>query len=145
MTIAVYAGSFNPFHKGHLDILSKARLIFDKVIIARGVNPDKAVSEFEIPSKISELSSVMEFSGLLTDFLKSLEMIFPNDKIVLVRGLRNSTDFNFELMQYRYMEKMMPQINVVNLFCDRELDHVSSSGIRALSKFGEENTKDYLI
>lgn len=145
MIIAVYAGTFSPWHKGHLDILLKSKEIFDKVIIARGINPDKPPSEFEVPTKISELSSVMEFSGLLTDFIVSLEKIFPNDRIVLVRGLRNSTDFNYELTQYRYMEKLMPQIKVVNLFCDRELDHVSSSGIRSLSKFGEEYTKDYLI
>ena len=145
MTIAIYAGSFNPFHKGHMDILLKSKAIFDKVIIARGVNPDKPKSDFEIPKQVNDIASVMEFSGLLTDFIKSIQLIFPDDRIVLVRGLRNSTDFNFELMQYRYMEKMMPEINMVSLFCDKELDHVSSSGIRALSKFGEENTKDYLI
>jgi pantetheine-phosphate adenylyltransferase len=145
MTIAIYAGTFSPWHKGHMDILLKSKAIFDKAIIARGVNPDKPKSEFEIPKQVNDIASVMEISGLLTDFIKSIQLIFPSDKLVLVRGLRNSTDFNFELMQYRYMEKMMPEINMVSLFCDRELDHVSSSGIRALSKFGEENTKDYLI
>jgi pantetheine-phosphate adenylyltransferase len=145
MTIAIYAGSFNPFHKGHMDILLKSKSIFDKVIIARGVNPDKPSSEFEIPKLVKDVANVMEFSGLLTDFIKSIQLFFPDDRIVLVRGLRNSADFEFELMQYRYMEKMMPEIKMVSLFCDRELDHVSSSGIRALSKFGEENTKDYLI
>ena len=42
-TVAVYTGSFNPFHKGHLDILNKAKRMFDEVVIAVGHNPDKYI------------------------------------------------------------------------------------------------------
>ena len=48
MRLGIYAGSFNPFHKGHYNILCKAEKIFDRVIIARGINPDKGPSEYDL-------------------------------------------------------------------------------------------------
>lgn len=140
MKVAVYAGSFNPFHKGHMNILLKAEQIFDKVIIARGVNPDKSNVVVPLP-KIVEDRAIMHFSGLLTDFIKSL----PYDNITIVRGLRNTTDLQFELNQYRYFQDLMPDIQVVSIFCDREFEHISSSGIRALSTFGKEHVEKYLV
>lgn len=69
--IAVYPGSFNPFHKGHYNILKKAEQIFDKVIIARGVNPDKKASSYALPEDIN-FRQIESYDGLLTDFAKSL-------------------------------------------------------------------------
>ncbi len=140
MKVGVYAGSFNPFHNGHLNILLKAEKIFDKVIIARGINPEKSNVVVPLP-EVLDNRSVMQFSGLLTDFVKTL----PYENVTIIRGLRNTTDLQFELNQYRYFQDLMPEVQVVSIFCDREFEHISSSGIRALSSFGKEHVEKYLI
>ena len=128
MKIGVYAGSFNPFHKGHYNILCKAEKIFDKVIIARGINPEKNNVLVPLP-KILDDRPVLSYNGLLTDFMTSLE----EENVTLIRGLRNSVDLQFEMNQYRYFQDLMPNIQMVSIFCDKEFEHISSSGIRLLS------------
>jgi len=136
-SIAVFAGSFNPFHKGHYNVLKKAEKIFDKVIIAFGKNPDKTDRTWPIPKQI-QFHQQEEYSGLLTDFVDSLGY-----DVVVVRGLRNSTDFQYEQNQYRYIQELKPDIKIVNIFCDKEFEHISSSGIRTLEKYGKH--KNYLL
>ena len=144
MKVGIYAGSFNPFHKGHYNILCKAEKIFDKVIIARGVNPDKGPSEFDLGSiKTIQDRNIMEYSGLLTDVL--IEATPHYESVTLIRGLRNSVDLQYEMNQYRYFQDLIPNIQMVSIFCDKEFEHISSSGIRTLSKFGLDKVKDYLL
>jgi pantetheine-phosphate adenylyltransferase len=138
-SIGVFAGSFNPFHKGHYNILQKAERIFDKVIIAFGMNPDKdeQARRFKIPRTISN-RQVEQYDSLLTDFISAL-----GHDVVVIRGLRNSTDFQYEQNQYRYIQELMPDIRIVSIFCDKEFEHISSSGIRTLEKYNK-HTK-YLL
>ncbi|MBL7901262.1 MAG: adenylyltransferase/cytidyltransferase family protein [Bacteroidia bacterium] len=135
--IAVFAGSFNPFHKGHYNVLQKAERIFDKVIIAIGQNPAKDERTWEIPKSIQN-RQIEHYNSLLTDLLTAV-----GDDPVLIRGLRNSTDFQYEQNQYRYMQELMPNINIVNIYCDKEFEHISSSGIRTLEKFNKH--QKYLL
>lgn len=135
--IGVFCGSFNPFHKGHYNVLVKAERIFDKVIIAFGKNPDKKDKPWPIP-KIIQYHQMEEYNGLLTDFVGSLGY-----DVVVVRGLRNSTDFQYEQNQYRYIQELMPKIRIINIFCDKEFEHISSSGIRTLEKYDKH--KSYLL
>lgn len=135
--IAVFAGSFNPFHKGHYNVLQKAEKIFDKVIVAFGKNTEKEERTWEIPKSIGN-RQIEEYSGLLTDFIQSL-----GHDVVVIRGLRNSTDFQYEQNQYRYIQELMPGIKIVNIFCDKEFEHISSSGIRTLEKF--DRHQNYLL
>ncbi len=133
----MFAGSFNPFHKGHYNVLLKAEKIFDKVIIAFGDNPDKETRKWPIPQKISN-RQFENYSGLLTDFIDSLGY-----EVTVIRGLRNSTDFQYEQNQYRYIQELKPDIKIVNIFCDKEFEHISSSGIRTLEKFNKH--QNYLL
>jgi pantetheine-phosphate adenylyltransferase len=135
--IAVFAGSFNPFHKGHYNVLQKAEKIFDKVIIAFGRNPEKDDRTFPVPESIRN-RQVEEYSGLLTDFIAGL-----GHDVIVIRGLRNSTDFQYEQNQYRYIQELMPAIKIINIFCDKEYEHISSSGIRTLEKFNKHQS--YLL
>ena len=105
--IAVYAGSFNPFHKGHYNILKKAEQIFDKVIIARGINPEKNNMVIDLPLKIQN-RQIETYDGLLTDFINNLGY-----DVTLIRGLRNSTDLQYELTQYRFLQDLDPNIKIV--------------------------------
>jgi pantetheine-phosphate adenylyltransferase len=141
--IAIYPGSFNPFHKGHLNILLKAESIFDKVIIARGVNPEKAESTFELPKTLHD-RTIVKYNGLLTDCIEAIAKEYGSNPTV-IRGLRNSVDLQYEMNQYRYLQDLMPEIKMVSIFCDKEFEHISSSGIRLLSKYGEEKVKNYLV
>jgi pantetheine-phosphate adenylyltransferase len=133
----VFCGSFNPFHRGHYNVLQKAERIFDKVIIAFGRNPEKSGKQWDIPSVIRN-RQIESYDGLLTDFISSL-----GEEVVVIRGLRNSTDFQYEQNQYRYIQELMPEIRIVNIFCDKEFEHISSSGIRTLEKYGRH--KQYLL
>lgn len=135
--IAVFPGSFNPFHKGHYNVLQKAEKIFDKVIIAFGNNPDKTIRNWGVPRSIQN-RQIEEYNGLLTDFVGSL-----GEEVVVIRGLRNSTDFQYEQNQYRYIQELMPNIRIVNIFCDKEFEHISSSGIRTLEKYNKH--QNYLL
>ena len=145
MTIALYPGSFSPFTRGHYNILLKAKKIFGTVVIARGVNLDKPKSEYNLPEIIVRDFHVIEYNGLLTDCVDEYKALANNDNITVIRGLRNSTDLKYEMTQYRYLQDLMPDIQVVSIFCDKEYEHISSSGVRSLSKYGTDKVKDYLI
>jgi pantetheine-phosphate adenylyltransferase len=133
--VGLYAGSFNPFHKGHYDILGKAMDIFDEVIVGVGVNSQKDCKgqniiianelRLKLPNNI-----VMPYRTLLTDFITLLEKEYGS--VVLVRGLRNATDLAYEQNLYSFLKDIKPDIRIVSLFCDVEYLHYSSSGIKSL-------------
>ncbi len=135
--IGVFAGSFNPFHKGHYNVLQKAEKCFDKVIIAFGKNPDKNERSWPVPKTLA-FRQIDEYIGLLTDYVSTLPY-----EVTVIRGMRNSTDFQYEQNQYRYLQELKPDIQIINVFCDKEFEHISSSGIRTLEKFNKH--QHYLL
>lgn len=135
--IGLFPGSFNPFHKGHYNVLRKAEKLFDKVIIAFGRNPQKDTRTWDIPNTIKN-RQITEYHSLLTDHVESFDY-----ELTVIRGLRNSTDFNYEQNQYRYIQELKPDIKIINIFCDKEFEHISSSGIRTLERFNKH--QGYLL
>lgn len=138
--IAIYAGSFNPFHKGHLNILKKAEKMFDKVIIARGVNPDKLEMILADFPKEIQYREIIAFTGLMSELLDEYEDDLG--PVTLIRGLRNGSDLSYEMNQYRFIQDFKPDVQVCSIFCDKEYEHVSSSAIRALNKFGKKHSSE---
>lgn len=136
--IGMYPGSFNPFHKGHLNILEKAEQIFDKVIIARGQNPAKEKSTFDLPKAI-QYRQIEVYNGLITNFINE----FSDQDITLIRGLRNATDLQTELTQYRYLQDLKPDIKMVSIYCDVQYEHISSSAIKQLIEYDAQDS--YLL
>lgn len=153
-TLAIYPGSFNPFHQGHQNILEKAERIFgkDNVIVAIGVNPEKKVGTYEIEigdarqtvhvthnySRVDNVKrqlpskQVEGYHGFLTEYVREKESEGYN--VVVIRGLRNGHDFDYEYNQIRFMWDQMPMLNIMCLFADPAYMHVSSSAYRALEK-----------
>ena len=141
--IAIYPGSFNPFHFGHMNILKKAEEIFDKVIVAVGLNPEKQdIHAIRADYNIEELNyrQVDFYNGLLTDYIKT-----KNYPVTIIRGLRNTTDMQYELNQFRWLQELMPDIKVVSIFCDKEYEHISSSSIRNIQKYDNNFYQKYMV
>ena len=141
--IGLYIGSFDPFHIGHLNILQKSEKIFDKVIIARGKNPDKNNSLFDaLPKCVANRETVI-WDGLTTDLIKDL-IQKTGTKVTLIRGLRDGKDLDYEINNLRFMEDLYEDIQVCFIHCDKQFEHVSSSAIRKLSTFTDVSKSKYL-
>ena len=146
MNIGIYAGSFDPFHLGHYDILVQSEQVFDKVFLAIGNNPDKDYSQRSpIPDTITRSTGVISYDGLLTDLVQNFVKHHPEDNYTLIRGLRNGHDLEYEQNQIAFMKGLYPQLKVVFFICNPKYHHVSSSALRSLRKFSEEEYNKYVV
>lgn len=135
--IGIYPGSFNPFHVGHMNIVKKAEQVFDKVVIALGINSNKTNEKNQVPVQLwhlpkSLLNQTIEYTGLVTELFKKTS---PNVQKFFIRGLRNVYDIGYEETLRKTVHAVSPDIKFVYFFCDSELEHVSSSMIRELLKY----------
>lgn len=128
MKIALYPGSFNPWHDGHDDVLQKALKVFDKVIVLQGHNPAKIeVKDKNFLSAIAKYGDKVEggfFKGLLVDSLGD----FPF--CAIIRGLRNGHDLQYEMNNQYWNEDLGCVLPFVYFLCDRKHSHISSSALR---------------
>ena len=133
--IGVFPGSFDPFTKGHENIVNRFLPLFDKVIIGIGGNTSKKYM-YSLDSRIDHIKSIYKdepkiviecYDGLTVDFCKSKKAQY------LLRGLRNTTDFNYE-KSIALMNKELQDIETLFLMTDAELSHLSSTIIREIAK-----------
>ena len=146
--VGIYAGSFNPFHVGHADILHQALEVFDEVIVAIGHNPTKDGNEkesFPTHNPILGRAKIAFFDGLLSDYLNHLNANNENVEVFLIRGLRNGEDLQYEQNQLQFIKEMYPALKTVFFICDKKLEHISSSALRALKKVSESEYKKYVF
>jgi pantetheine-phosphate adenylyltransferase len=134
-TTAVYAGSFDPVTKGHIDLIERANTTFSKVIVAVGVNLSKsALFSLETRTHFIERATmglgveIHSFDGLLVDFCKK------HNADVIIRGLRAVTDFEAELGMSHVNKQLAPHIETFFLPCKPEYSFVSSSTVKQLAK-----------
>jgi pantetheine-phosphate adenylyltransferase len=135
---AVFPGSFDPFTIGHEAIVLKAATLFDKVIVAIGNNSSKTYL-FPTPERerwIKALFSkhnkveVVAFEGLTVDFCKQVGAQF------LVRGLRDSADFQFEKSIAQMNKAMQADLETIFLLTDPEFSAINSTILREIMKNG---------
>lgn len=140
----LYPGSFDPFTIGHLDIVRRSLSIFGEVIIGVGFNEHKKgmISPLERLSYIQKIFedeprvSVECYSGLTIEFAKS------KDISIIVRGVRNISDFEME-KQLAETNKAISNIETVFIPCEPSLSFISSSMVRELFNNGY-NIEKYL-
>lgn len=134
MTIAIYPGSFDPITNGHLDILKSGAEIFDKVIIAVSYNANKqGFLPVDIRTKLIEESAkdipnveVDSFEGLTVEYAKK------RGATVLLRGLRTSFDFEYEMQLSQTNHALYGDIKTVFLITKPEYNYISSSCVREI-------------
>ena len=139
--LAIYPGSFNPLHKGHKYILNQANKLFDKVVLAVGMNPDKTDVKKEFTKESvdiigAEYFETIKFSGMLSDLVSHYEYLGYD--VTIVKGIRNGNDLDSENIQRRFLLDMNPELKYVYLPTSNELSHISSSAIRNLISFGKD-------
>lgn len=143
MKTAVFAGSFDPFTFAHQDLVDRGLLLFDKIIIAIGVNSTKkGLMSFEQRvNAIKELYTgndnvdIQQFTGLTVDFCRTVNALY------ILRGLRNTKDFEFENAIAQNNLLLAPEIETYFLMARSGQGHISSTIVRdILSHKGDVST-----
>jgi pantetheine-phosphate adenylyltransferase len=141
--IAVYTGTFDPVHLGHLDVIDRGRQLYEKLIVGVGINPDKATL-FSIDERVALLKEVTAafpnvevkpFPGLAVQFVRGL------GAGVMLRGLRTLSDMEYEFTMSLMNLNLDPGIETVFLMAKEEFSHVSSSLLRQIAILGGDLSK----
>ncbi len=138
---AVFAGSFDPLTIGHLDLIKRCANDFNELIILIGKNVHKNAM-FTVEERICMIEEIIEVENLKNVKVDCSDLLVAkyceqNDCNVLIRGLRNTTDFTFEQnIAYNNMY-LNENLNTVFYLSKPEHIHISSSGIKEIIKFNE--------
>lgn len=138
MKTCVFAGTFDPPTIGHKAVVERISGIFDEVIVAILVNPEKHPL-FTAEERVQLLKKTLNSDKVrfLVSDKTAVELLKETGADCYVRGLRNGTDFDYETANYYVSEKLAGKFPALYVPCPQDLLHVSSSAVRALLKFGE--------
>ena len=145
LRVGIYAGSFGPWHKGHTDVVNQASAVFDKIVIARGVNPAKSsqvnqnlvLKPVEIPGAPRHVET-HEFEGPLWKLYQHYASK-SNYDVAIVRGVRGPADIESEINQRTFVRDAAGvEIPYVFVASSPAVAHISSTAIRALSGLGAD-------
>ena len=139
MTVAVYAGMFDPVTNGHVDIATRAARLFDKLIISILEDPkgerflfttaERVKMVKEATSNITNVE-VQSFSGMLTDHAKTV------GAQTLIRGLRMSSDFELEFERALSYKELCPELETVCLMTCLEYQYLTARGLKEVVSLG---------
>ena len=136
--LAVYPGSFDPIHQGHLDLVARCRPIFDEVIVAVLENEEKQPL-FSVAERVEMLRELVgangycrveSFSGLLVDFVRKA------GAQTIVRGLRAVSDFEYEFQMALMNRHLSPGTETVFLMPKEEYSYLSSRLVKEVFRLG---------
>ena len=138
MDTVVYPGTFDPITNGHTDLVERASRLFDKVIVAVAVNPDKGTA-FPIETRVTLAREVLahvanvevcSFDNLLVDFVRQ------KAAGVILRGLRAVSDFEYEFQLAGMNRHLAPDVETLFLTPAEQYSYISSSLVREISSLG---------
>lgn len=136
--IAIYAGSFDPFTKGHQNVIDRGLRVFDKIIVALAHNVSKNTI-FSLEDRVEIIEEIYKdrdnivvdsFEGLLVDYSKKI------GTSVLLRGMRSVSDFEYELQMALANKTLYSEIETIFIVTDSKYSHISSSLIREIVSLG---------
>ncbi|MDF1849318.1 MAG: pantetheine-phosphate adenylyltransferase [Verrucomicrobiales bacterium] len=143
MKIAIYPGSFDPIHNGHLDVIERATQLWDRVIVSVAYNGAKTglfsneerVTLIETATSHLENVSVTSFEGLLVNYVEQ------EKADVVVRGLRAISDFEYEFQMALMNRSLDENLETVFLMPSQENIYLSSRIVKEVAKLGGEISK----
>jgi pantetheine-phosphate adenylyltransferase len=142
--VAIYPGSFDPVTNGHLDLIQRAAVIFDKLIVAVARNLDKDPL-FGLKERVEMLETVtFDWKNVEVDIFEGLLMDYARAKgaRVVLRGIRAVSDYEYELQMAMMNRKIEPQIETVFMLPAGEYSFLSSRLVRELARLGAPVVKD---
>lgn len=143
MRTVVYPGTFNPITIGHIDLVKRARKLFDRVIVAIGTSPQKN-PETHLSDRIALCREVLAdvdgvevdgFNELLVDYVRRKDARF------ILRGIRTVADFEYEFQMVDMNRRLAPEIEYVFLAPSENCSFISSTLVREISMYGGDISK----
>lgn len=143
MVIAVYPGTFDPFTRGHEDLVRRASNIFDELVVGVAQSPNKRPF-FALEERIHIAREVLGhypnvrvegFSGLLKDFVRK------NNARVIVRGLRAVSDFEYEFQMAGMNRYLLPDVETMFLTPSDQYQFISGTFVREIARLGGDVSK----
>jgi len=141
--VGFYPGSFDPLTNGHLDVIERACKLVDELVVAVGINPSKKplfshADRIEllqqtlepVGKRTSTEFKVVEFNGLMVNAARA------NGAKLIIRGLRDTTDYNFEMQMVGMNAQMAPDLQTVFLPSSPHVRHISATLVRQIAELG---------
>ena len=145
MKVAIYPGSFDPVTSGHLNIIRRAAMIFDRLIVCVMVNAGKSPM-FTLDERVAFIRSVtQDIPNVEVDSSNELLAEYAKRKgsCVIVKGLRAGSDFENEFQMALINHKINPNLDTMFLTAEHQYMYLSSSTVKELGKF-EVDLSDFL-
>lgn len=138
--IAIYPGSFDPITNGHVDLVKRTLRVFDRVIVAIAINPDKDRSLFTVAERLQMINEVFtdlkgrteadSFQGLLVDYAER------KGATVVIRGLRAVSDFEYEFQMAMMNHRLKPQLETLFMMTGESEFYISSRLVKEVVSLG---------
>lgn len=135
-------GSFDPVTNGHLDILERTSVLFDRIIVAVGGNPYKEPL-FSIAERIQMIrEATRHLSNVEVEAFEGLTVNYAKEKgaIAILRGLRVNSDFEYEFMMASMNRKLEPKIENIFMMTSNAYAYLSSSAVKEVASLGGDVT-----
>jgi pantetheine-phosphate adenylyltransferase len=139
MITAIYPGSYDPVTFGHVDVITRAAGIFDRVVVGVVGNPQHKTPMFSLDERVAFLKDALaELDNVEVDVFSELVVEFArkwNAKII-VKGLRVISDFEWEFQMNQLNRTLAPEVETVYVMASPQVSFVSSSGVKEIAAFG---------